>query len=138
LILGAGDSLAGRLLLIDALGARFRTVRVRRNPACPACGTRELRELIDYDQFCGTGHEEPEIDAGVPEITVRQLAEKLQRHDEFDLIDVREPHEVDIARIPGARLIPLGDVAGALATFDGARDLVIHCKSGRRSATAVR
>ncbi len=139
LLLGIGEPLAGRLLLIDALATRFRTVRLRRHPACPACGTREIRELIDYDAFCGarTAGAEQLADA-VPEITPTELADRLSRGDDFDLIDVREPHEWEIARIPGAQLIPLAAVENALATLDPAREIVIHCKGGVRSATAAR
>jgi molybdopterin/thiamine biosynthesis adenylyltransferase/rhodanese-related sulfurtransferase len=134
LLLGIGDALIGRLLLIDALGSRFRTVRLERDPACPACGTREIRELIDYDEFCGTG---AIPDAAVPEITPGELARRLARGDTFDVIDVREPYEWEIARIPGARLIPLGSLAHALSSLDAGRDIVLHCHHGIRSARAV-
>jgi adenylyltransferase/sulfurtransferase len=136
LLLGIGEPLIGRLLLYDALQARFRTVNLRRDPACPACGTREIRALIDYDAFCGV---EPRMDeTEIPEITPAQLAERLQGNDGLDLIDVREPFEWEIARIPGARLVPLATLAGAYASLDPERDLVVHCKSGKRSANAVR
>jgi adenylyltransferase/sulfurtransferase len=139
LLLGIGETLVGRLLLVDALTMKFRTVKLRRDPACPACGTREIRELIDYEQFCGIV---PGLAAdgggGVPEITPQDLAQRLRRRDDFDLIDVREPYEVDIARIEGARLIPLASFTAALRTLDSARDIVVHCRSGARSAKAVR
>ena len=112
LLLGIGEPLIGRLLLIDALSMQFRTMRLRKNPDCPACGTREIRELIDYDQFCGIGGDPPQDPHGIPEITPAELAAKQQRRDDFDLIDVREPHEWAIARIPGARLVPAGRVHG--------------------------
>jgi molybdopterin/thiamine biosynthesis adenylyltransferase/rhodanese-related sulfurtransferase len=138
LLLGIGEPLVGRLLLIDALATRFHTVRLRRDPACPACGTREIRELIDYDEFCGVrGAAAPEDDA-VPEIAPAELAERLRRDDDIDLIDVREPHEWEIARIPGARLIPLAAVPDAIGVLDPAREIVVHCKGGVRSAKAVR
>ncbi|MFI5244341.1 MAG: ThiF family adenylyltransferase, partial [Gemmatimonadales bacterium] len=139
LILGIGDSLAGRLLLVDALGAQFRTVKIRKNPACPACGTREITKLIDYDEFCGirpeAGGRKPE-DA-MPEITPVELERRL-RAGNVELIDVREPHEWDIARIPGARLIPLGNFPAAIPSLDRTRDIVVHCRSGVRSGKAVR
>jgi sulfur-carrier protein adenylyltransferase/sulfurtransferase len=138
LVLGAGDSLVGRLLLIDALSMQFRAVRVQRDPQCPACGTHEIRELIDYEAFCAGP---VPVTAGpsnrTPEITPRELAQRLARGDDFDLIDVREPYEWDIARIPGARLIPLGTLAAALPGLDRDREIVVQCRSGARSADAV-
>jgi len=138
LLLGIGDPLIGRLLLIDALTMQFRTMRLRKNPNCPACGTREIRELIDYDQFCGIGGDPLQDPHGIPEITPAELAAKQQRRDDFDLIDVREPHEWAIAKIPGARLVPLGTFTESLSSFDSARDIVVTCKMGGRSAKAVR
>jgi adenylyltransferase/sulfurtransferase len=139
LILGIGEPLVGRLLLVDALGAQFRTVKVRKNPACPACGTREITKLIDYEEFCGIKPEaegrKPE--AVMPEITPLELADRLRAGD-VELIDVREPHEWDIARIPGARLIPLGVFPAAIPSLDRTRDIVVHCRSGARSGKAVR
>jgi sulfur-carrier protein adenylyltransferase/sulfurtransferase len=137
LLLGVGEPLIGRLLTIDTLTMQFRTLKLRKDPTCPACGTREIRELIDYDQFCGVGASAP-AEAALEELTPAELAAKLQRGDDFDLIDVREPHEWAIARIPGARLIPLGTVADAIATLNPAREIVVHCKMGGRSAKAVR
>jgi adenylyltransferase/sulfurtransferase len=137
-ILGLGEPLVGRLLLVDALGARFRTVKLRRDPTCPACGTRELTELVDYEQFCGIrGGASTDDELDFPEITVAQLRAKFERGDDFDLIDVREPHEWEIARIPGARLIPLATLGDALAALDPHREIVVHCKGGARSARAV-
>ena len=138
LLLGIGEPLIGRLLLIDALTMQFRAMKLRKNPNCPACGTREIRELIDYDQFCGIGGDPEQDPHGIPEITPAEVAAKQQRHDDFDLIDVREPHEWAIAKIPGARLVPLGSFTESLATFDSARDIVVTCKMGGRSAKAVR
>jgi adenylyltransferase/sulfurtransferase len=139
LILGIGEPLVGRLLLVDALGAQFRTVKVRRNPTCPMCGTHEITELIDYDEFCGmkpeAGSRKPEDT--MPEITPLELAERLRAGD-VDLIDVREPHEWDIAHIPGARLIPLGSFPAAIPSLDRTRDIVVQCRSGARSGNAVR
>jgi sulfur-carrier protein adenylyltransferase/sulfurtransferase len=138
LLLGIGEPLIGRLLLIDALTMQFRTMRLRKNPNCPACGTREIRELIDYDQFCGIGGDPLQDPHGIPEITPAELAAKQARRDDFDLIDVREPHEWAIAKIPGARLVPLGTFTESLSQFDSARDIVVTCKMGGRSAKAVR
>ena len=138
LLLGIGELLIGRLLLIDALTMQFRAMKLRKNPNCPACGTREIRELIDYDQFCGIGGDPLQDPNGIPELTPAELAAKQQRKDDFDLIDVREPHEWAIAKIPGARLVPLSAFTDSLHQFDSARDIVVHCKMGGRSAKAVR
>ncbi len=138
LLLGIGDGLVGRLLTIDTLTMQFRTLKLRKDPDCPACGTREIRELIDYDQFCGVGPSAPSETADLAELTPSELAAKLERGDDFDLIDVREPHEWTIAHIPGARLVPLGTVGEAIATLNPAREIVVHCKAGGRSAKAVR
>jgi adenylyltransferase/sulfurtransferase len=136
LITGAGTPLIGRLLLVDALEMRFRTVRLRKDPECPACGTREITRLVDYEQFCGLSPE-PVGSNGVATLTPLELAARLGRGEDFDLLDVREPHEWEIGRIPGARLIPLGSLADALAALDPARDIVVYCKSGNRSARAA-
>ena len=139
LLLGIGETLVGRLLLVDALSMRFRTVKLRKDPSCPVCGTREIRELIDYEQFCGIDpHAAPDGGAGVPEITPAELAARLRRHDDLDLVDVREPYELEIARIEGARLVPLATLTESLNTLDSARDIVVMCRSGARSAKAVR
>jgi len=137
LVLGIGQTLAGRLLLIDALTMQFRTVRVKKDPACPACGTRTITQLIDYDEFCGTpGGDVP--DGPMQEITPGELDALIRSGADFDLIDVREPNELAVAAIPAARLIPLGQFANAIGTLDRARDIVVMCRSGKRSATAVR
>ena len=139
LVLGVGTSLAGRLLLVDALTMEFRTVTIRRDPACPACGTRTIRELIDYDQFCGASDSVAPSDAGVvAEITPRELAARLLEGADVDLIDVREPAEWELAHLDGARLVPLGALGGALATLDPAREFVVMCRSGQRGASAAR
>ena len=154
LILGIGDSLAGRLLLIDALGMNFRTLKLRKNPDCPVCGTHPtVTALIDYDQFCGIEKPKavgpleiardqavggaPVVD-GIPQITVETLKKKLDAKEDFFLLDVREPHEVPIANI-GAPLIPLGQLEqrlGELAAYKD-REIVVHCKSGGRSQKAA-
>jgi len=134
LLLGLGESLLGRLLLVDALEMRFREVRLAKDPDCPVCGNHPIvRELIDYEEFCGLRNVEPP--PAVPEISVRELAESLDR---VALLDVREPHEVEIAHIPGAMLIPLGQLASRVGELDRDADLVVHCRSGVRSAQAVR
>jgi adenylyltransferase/sulfurtransferase len=135
LILGIGDPLIGRLLLVDSLGATYRTLKVRKHPLCPACGTREIQELIDYDQFCGVRADQST--ETIPQISALELANRLQRGDDIDVIDVREPYEWDIAHIEGARLVPFAEVPASLATIDTARDVVVLCKSGGRSAAAV-
>jgi len=141
LILGIGDTLSGRLLLIDTLGMRFHTVRVPRDPNCPACGTREITELVDYEAFCGMpgGMVAKESTNGeMSEITPSELAKRLAAHEEFTLIDVREPYEWQIGRIEGARLIPLGTLQDEISTLDSAKEIVVYCRSGKRSADAVR
>lgn len=139
LILGIGESLSGRLLLIDAMTMQFRAVRIARDPQCPACGTRSITQLIDYDEFCGVRGEPSLSESGmIPEITPIELADALKRGDDFDLIDVREPYELDIANIPGARLMPLGTVGDAMATLDKSREIVIMCRSGKRSMIAAK
>jgi adenylyltransferase/sulfurtransferase len=142
LILGIGEPLVGRLLLYDALAMRFRELKLRRNPECPVCGEhRTITKLIDYHQFCGVPapgsaapHGETKVNEG--EISVIELKEKLDRGDNFVLIDVREPHEYKICSIPGSKLIPLGEFPRHVAELDPAADIVIHCKSGGRSARA--
>jgi adenylyltransferase/sulfurtransferase len=140
LILGTGETLAGRLLLIDAMTMRFHTVNVQRDPECPACGTRTITELIDYDEYCGTPHGATASMAAndIPEITPRDLAARLDRHDDFDLIDVREPYEWNITHLPTARLIPLGRIPAEMSTLDSSREIVVYCRSGMRSADAAR
>jgi molybdopterin/thiamine biosynthesis adenylyltransferase/rhodanese-related sulfurtransferase len=139
LILGIGEPLIGKLLLVDALTMRFRTLKLRRDPTCPACGTREIRELVDYEAFCGLpgAHEASPAD-GVAQITPSELARRLRNGDDVDLVDVREPYEWDIARLPGARLVPLHEIVAALPTFEQTRDIVVYCRSGMRSAQAAR
>ena len=137
LLLGIGEPLVGRLLLVDALGASFRTVHLRKDPACPACGTHEIQQLIDYDQFCGVSTVPIATDQ-IPEITPTELAAKRARGEDFDLIDVREPYELKIASIPDARLVPLGSLIEALPTLDTSREIVVMCRSGQRSGKAVK
>ncbi len=142
LLLGIGTSLAGRLLLIDTLEMKFRTVTVRRDETCPACGTREIKELIDYEQFCGAPlPHKAEIAVatlnGIVQMTPAELNRRMLRGDDLDLIDVREPFEWNIARLEGARLIPMGDLASQLHSLDRDRLIVLQCKTGRRSQSAA-
>jgi adenylyltransferase/sulfurtransferase len=185
LVLGIGEPLIGRLLLVDALALSFRTMTIRRDPTCPACGTREIRELIDYDAFCGAGESTPASSsasshssasasassasskssatsgpasgptsgstsgpasgptsgpasvaghARVAEVTPIEVAERLARGDDFDLIDVREEYEWEICRIDGAKLVPLSTFPAAVASLDPSREIVVQCKVGGRSA----
>jgi sulfur-carrier protein adenylyltransferase/sulfurtransferase len=134
LLLGIGEPLINRLLLLDALEMRFREVHFAKDPACPVCGTAPtIRELIDYEAFCGVP--QPEASRPVKEISAKELSRSLDR---VLLIDVREPFEADIARIPGARLIPLGQLQNRMNEIDRHADVVVHCRSGQRSAKAAR
>jgi sulfur-carrier protein adenylyltransferase/sulfurtransferase len=140
LITGAGTPLIGRLLLIDALHWRQRAVRVRKDPACPACGTREITDLTDAEQLCAAPLPD-EIDAvfgAVPEIEPSALSSRLASGDALEIVDVREPHEWEIARIDGARLIPLASLESRLGELSTTAEIVVHCKAGGRSAQAVR
>ncbi|SRR5579884_132485 len=138
LILGKGEPLAGRLLLVDALGMKFRELKLRKNPDCPMCGAhRTIHQLIDYNQFCGIrGEETPATAAAVPEITVEELKRRLDRGDDLFVLDVREPHEYQICNL-GGYLMPLGDVPRRAHELDSSREIVVHCRSGVRSAKAV-
>jgi sulfur-carrier protein adenylyltransferase/sulfurtransferase len=135
-IIGAGDSLVGRLLLFDALKLRFRELQLRKDPACPICGENPtIHELIDYEAFCGIGAE-PSY-AG-PEITAEELRREMnEKGSNLIVIDVREPHEWDIAHIEGARLIPLGQLPERLGELDGHAEIVTHCHHGARSMKAL-
>ena len=138
LILGKGDSLIGRLLLFDALKMKFRELKLRKNPDCPICGpNRTIHELIDYDEFCGvTPHQEVSLGSEF-EITPTDLKAKIDKGDEFTLVDVREPEEFAICRIPGSRLIPRATLPERLHELSTAEEIVVHCKSGVRSGMAV-
>jgi sulfur-carrier protein adenylyltransferase/sulfurtransferase len=135
-IIGAGDSLVGRLLLFDALKLRFRELKLRKDPACPICGPNpSIRDLIDYEAFCGIGAE-PAYEG--PEISAEDLRrEMLEKGSSLVLIDVREPHEWDIAHIEGARLIPLGQLPERLGELDGHAEIVTQCHHGARSMKAL-
>jgi adenylyltransferase/sulfurtransferase len=132
LVTGVGQPLVGRLLTVDALAMQFRTVKVRRNPACPACGTRTIREPREEAVSC----EAPAPSGRVPEITPLELVARLGRGEAIALVDVREPREWEIARIPGARLMPLSRLGEELGSLDPAQEVVVYCRSGVRSQTA--
>jgi molybdopterin/thiamine biosynthesis adenylyltransferase/rhodanese-related sulfurtransferase len=137
LILGKGTPLIGRLLLVDALDMKFRELKLRKNPDCPACGThRTITKLIDYNEFCGIRGEESTVDVNVPEMQVEELKQKLDAGDDIFVLDVREPHEYQICNI-GGHLIPLGELPKRVNELDSSREIVAHCRSGMRSAKAV-
>jgi len=135
LILGAGDSLIGRLLLFDALKLSFRELKLEKDPDCPVCGPRPtVTALIDYEAFCGVGAE-PSYDG--LEVTAAELAAEWKGHPDLLVLDVREPHEHEIARIEGAKLIPLSQLPDRLGDLDGHREIVTHCHHGARSLKAL-
>ena len=137
LILGSGEPLIGRLLLVDALGMRFRELRLRKNEDCPACGANPtIHQLIDYKQFCGIRGEEAPVTANVPEIQPAELKARLDHGDDVFILDVREPHEYQICNL-GGHLIPLGDLPARMNELDSSHEIVAHCRSGVRSAKAV-
>jgi len=141
LIMGIGESLIGRLVHFDALKLKFREFKLRRDPKCPVCGdSPTITELIDYDQFCGIPQAAAAeaAESPIPTMTVRELKQKLDNRDKFVLLDVREPFEWDICHIDHAKLIPLGQLPSRMSELDSADEIVIHCKSGGRSAKAVR
>jgi adenylyltransferase/sulfurtransferase len=137
LILGAGEPLIGRLLLVDALGMTFRQLKLRKNPDCPVCGTHPtMTKLIDYEQFCGIRGEEAEVAADISDIQVEDLKRRLDAGEDIFVLDVREPHEYQICNI-GGHLIPLGDLPKRVSELDSSREIVAHCRSGVRSGKAV-
>ena len=138
LILGSGVPLVGRLLLFDALSMRFRELKLRKNPACPLCGEhRTITKLIDYEEFCGIrGEEAPPMTDGIPEITPKELKARLDRGDDIFILDVREPHEFQICNLQG-KLIPLGELPRRVSELDSSHEMVVHCRSGKRSADAI-
>ncbi|HXM91035.1 MAG TPA: molybdopterin-synthase adenylyltransferase MoeB [Candidatus Dormibacteraeota bacterium] len=138
LILGTGESLKGRLLLFDALAMKFRELKLRKNHGCPMCGDHPtITKLIDYYEFCGVrGEEAPGPDVQVPEISPRDLKSRLDRGDDLFILDVREPHEFQICNLNG-HLIPLGELPRRVHELDSSREIVAHCRSGKRSAEAV-
>jgi sulfur-carrier protein adenylyltransferase/sulfurtransferase len=144
LLLGRGDTLVGRLVLFDALSFRWRELKLRRNAACPACGDEPtITGLIDYDEFCGLGDtsmETPQQGSAIPQITPEELKQRLDDGDKLVLVDVREPFEWDIANLSeyGAQLIPLDQVVDRRGEIDRSAEVVVYCRSGSRSAGAVR
>ena len=137
LILGAGAPLIGRLLLIDALGMKFRELKLRKNPDCPACGTHPtITKLIDYNEFCGIRGEEKAVETAVPQMQVEELKRRLDAGDDLFVLDVREPHEYQICNI-GGYLIPLGDLPKRVHELDSSKEIVAHCRSGVRSGKAA-
>jgi adenylyltransferase/sulfurtransferase len=141
LLLGKGSTLIGRLLLYDAMQMRFREFTVKRNPACPACGDKPtVTRLIDYEQFCGVRGQEgpaPTVTDAAGETTVEELKKRLDQRETVFILDVRNPEEYQICRIPGSTLIPLPDLPNRVRDLDPDREMVVHCKSGMRSAKAV-
>jgi len=135
MLLGLGETLVGKLLMIDVMTMAFRTLSIQKDPDCPACGTHEITELIDYDEFCaGTGAHET---AAVQEILPSQLAERLASGEKLEIIDVREPYEWAIGHIPGARLVPLAQIGEEIPRLDKRRETILYCKVGARSAFAA-
>ncbi|HWF08238.1 MAG TPA: molybdopterin-synthase adenylyltransferase MoeB [Bryobacteraceae bacterium] len=140
LILGIGQPLVGRLMLYDALNMKFRELKLRKNPECPVCGDHpSVTALIDYVQFCGVPHQEGPAEpvAASGDIEPTEVKARLDRGEKFQFIDVREPHEYQICRIPGTTLIPLGDLPKRVGELDPDAELIAHCKSGVRSGKAV-
>jgi len=138
LILGAGDPLIGRLVLFDALAFQFRELTVRKDPGCAVCGEAPtICGPIDYDEFCGIRGAESQADlSGLPLLSVEDLCARRDAGEPFELLDVREPHEYEIARIPGATLFPLSTLASRLHELDSARTYTIACHRGTRSVQA--
>jgi adenylyltransferase/sulfurtransferase len=137
LILGKGEPLIGRVLLVDALGMNIRQLKLRKNPDCPVCGKHPtITKLIDYQQFCGIRGEEAPVTTKVPEIQPEELKQRLDAGEDILILDVREPHEYQICNLNGY-LIPLGDLPKRVHELDSSREIVAHCRSGVRSAKAV-
>ncbi|MGA8109571.1 MAG: molybdopterin-synthase adenylyltransferase MoeB [Acidobacteriaceae bacterium] len=139
LILGKGEPLIGRLLLVNSLDMRFRELKLRKNPDCPVCGTNPtVTELIDYQQFCGIVPEQKAatMKNGIPQMTVKELKRRLDAGENLLVLDVREPYEVQIAQI-GGRLIPLGELPNRIDELNPAQEIVVHCRTGGRSQRAA-
>lgn len=143
LILGKGEPLIGRLLLVDSLNMKFRELKLRKNPDCPVCGTHPtVTKLIDYQQFCGIQPEpkakpgETAVQNGIPQITPLELKQRLDKHDDIFVLDVREPYEYEIANL-GAKLIPLGELPKRAGELDQNAEIIIHCRTGGRSQKAA-
>ena len=136
LILGTGETLAGRLLLVDALGMRFRELKLKRNLECPVCGEHPtVKELIDYEQFCGLEPENTKENAlqnGIPQMSVKELKQRLDAGEDVFVLDVRETYEYKIANL-GGTLMPMNEVPQRMAELDREREIVVQCKTGGRS-----
>jgi adenylyltransferase/sulfurtransferase len=137
--MGIGEPLIGRFLIYDALRMKFRELKLRKDPDCPVCGTHPtVTRLIDYEQFCGILPARPEAPVNnATEITAVELKARLDRGEPIRIIDVREPNEYQINRLPGSTLIPLGDVPKRYVELDPADEIVVQCRSGARSARAA-
>ena len=142
LIMGVGEPLVGRFLVYDALRMRFRELKLRRDPDCPVCGDNpSVTALIDYEQFCGVTPAAPAADSSAgadDDATVEQLKARVDSQDGVFILDVREPQEYQICAIPGSTLIPLGELPSRLHELEGRGEMIVHCKSGARSAKAVK
>ncbi|HXD33530.1 MAG TPA: molybdopterin-synthase adenylyltransferase MoeB [Pyrinomonadaceae bacterium] len=138
LILRAEDTLVNRLLLVDAWQMKFRELKLRKDPQCPVCGENPtIKELIDYEAFCGLSPSQQAPAPSLKEITATELKRRLDRGDNIQVLDVREPHEYEIARLPNTTLIPLAQVAIRINEIDPSKETVVHCKGGVRSAKAI-
>jgi len=140
LIVGGGESLVNRLLLFDAWTMRFREVKLRKNPDCPMCGVHPtIKSLIDYEAFCGIRPPAPRPPSNqLEELTAVELKRRIDLGQDLQLIDVREPHEYAFAKIPNGTLIPLGQLENRMSELDPSRETVVYCRSGIRSAHAIR
>jgi adenylyltransferase/sulfurtransferase len=143
LVLGIGETLAGRLLIFDAMRMRFRDLRLKKNPECPVCGENPtVTELIDYEQFCGiepAGKGSDEMTTGSTDLTVTELKDRLDSGEQVTLIDVREPHEWDICNLGehGAKMIPMGQLVQRMGEIDKSKEVVLYCRTGSRSGRAA-
>ena len=140
LIIGVGEPLINRFMIYDALRMKFRELKLRKDPDCPVCGEMPtVTELIDYEQFCGViGAVTEDVSSEAVDTSVKDLKTRIDGKDEVLVLDVREPQEFQICRIPGSTLIPLNDLPQRLAELEGYKNMVVHCKSGVRSAKAVK
>jgi adenylyltransferase/sulfurtransferase len=138
LILGGGETLMNRLLLVDVWKMQFREIQFHKNSTCPICGEHpSIHELIDYEAFCGLAKPKPSIDPSITEITAVELKQWIDDGRNVQIIDVREPHEHAFAKIPNTKLIPLGQIISRASEIEPSRITVVHCRSGMRSARAI-
>jgi adenylyltransferase/sulfurtransferase len=138
IILGADDLLINRFLLFDAWTMKFREFKLRKDPKCPVCGENPtIKELIDYEEFCGMAAHQAPPRSKLDEISATELNARRLRGEQIQIIDVREPHEFEIARIPGTKLIPLNHVVGRMNEINQEAETIVHCKGGVRSAKAI-